>query len=262
MNNSKLTVLAIDDEEKVRNHLKKHLSNAGYEVVTAGSKEEVEVELDRKEFIFAIVDLTLTSDEKYGGVKIVQYINNKSPSSKILILSGFNRTEEIDNELNRVRFDNYLSKGEKGNYIENVIKKLRNMTQKECFVVMPFSKNFTDVYELGIKAILKELCINCTRVDELHFSKSVLTQIYNGIKRADFLIADLTGNSSNVFYEIGYAHALRKEVILLAQNPDKIPFDFTDMNRLDYDKNKIADLGRKLKERIHAMHQGDYILEC
>lgn len=126
---------------------------------------------------------------------------------------------------------------------------------------MPFSENFTDVYKLGIKAILKELCIHCTRVDELHFSKSVLTQIYSGIKKADFLIADLTGNSSNVFYEIGYAHALRKEVILLAQDPDKIPFDFTDMNRIDYDKNKITDLGLKLKERIHAMNQGDYIFE-
>ena len=127
MNNSKITVLAIDDEEKVRGHLKKHLSVAGYEVVTAGSKEELEVELARKEFIFAIVDLNLTSDENYGGVKIVEYINNKSPSTKILVLSGFNLTEEIDNELNRVRFDDYLSKGEKGNYIINVIKKLRNM---------------------------------------------------------------------------------------------------------------------------------------
>ena len=104
--------------------------------------------------------------------------------------------------------------------------------------------------------------IHCTRVDELHFSKSILTQIYSGIKRADFLIADLTGNSSNVFYEIGYAHALGKEVILLAQDPDKIPFDFTDMNRIEYDKHNITDLGRKLKERIHSMSQGDYILDC
>jgi len=259
MISDKFTVLVIDDEKKVRNQLKKHLSTEGYEVITA-SMEEVNLKLEAKQFDFVIVDLNLTSEENYGGIKIIQYINNKLPLTKILILSGYNKTETINEELKNVRYNEYLSKGEKGNYIENVIEKLHNMKQKQCFVIMPFSKEFKNIYELGIKLTIKELGMHCSRVDELHFSKSILSQIYNGIEKANFLIADMTGKNSNVFYEVGYAHALRKEVILLNQNSKDISFDFKDMSHIFYDKDNLPDLMNRLKKRVEAMISGDYIL--
>ena len=101
--------------------------------------------------------------------------------------------------------------------------------------------------------------VNCTRVDELHFSKSILSQIYNGIKKADFIIADMTDNNPNVYYEIGYAHALGKEVILISQKNENIPFDFSDMNRIEYDEHNLSDLMAKLKDRISFIIRSDYL---
>ena len=40
--------------------------------------------------------------------------------------------------------------------------------------------------------------------------------VYQNITRADLVVADITGGNPNVMYEVGFAHALRKPVILLA----------------------------------------------
>ena len=93
------------------------------------------------------------------------------------------------------------------------------------FVLMPFESSFDDIYKVGIKAVCKELDIYCERVDEQIFEENILDRIYNQIIKSDIVIADMTGKNPNVFYEVGYAHALNKRVILLTQKTDDIPFD-------------------------------------
>ena len=41
------------------------------------------------------------------------------------------------------------------------------------------------------------------------------------IERADLVVADLTGDNPNVMYELGFAHGLRKPVVLLVQAGSK-----------------------------------------
>ena len=53
----------------------------------------------------------------------------------------------------------------------------------------------------------------------------MLERIFNQISKADVLVADMTGKNPNVFYEVGYAHALGKLVLLLTQDSADIPFD-------------------------------------
>jgi hypothetical protein len=93
------------------------------------------------------------------------------------------------------------------------------------FVIMPFSAEFTDIYELGIKAACHEVGIECVRSGEEIFIHSILDHIYDQIRKADFIIAEMTGRNANVFYEAGYAHGLKKHVILLTKQTDDIPFD-------------------------------------
>jgi hypothetical protein len=117
------------------------------------------------------------------------------------------------------------------------------------FVLMPFSDEFTDIYEVGIKPACKDSGAYCERVDEQTFVESILERIYNQIAKADIIIADMTGRNPNVFYETGYAHALNKRVILLTQNADDIPFDLKHYPHLVYG-GKIVTLKSQLEPKI------------
>jgi hypothetical protein len=117
------------------------------------------------------------------------------------------------------------------------------------FVLMPFSSEFTDIYELGIKQASKDVGAYCERVDEQIFMESILERIYNQIAKADVIVADLTGRNPNVFYETGYAHAINKRVILLTQVSQDIPFDLKHYPHIVYG-NKISLLKSQLEMKL------------
>lgn len=104
------------------------------------------------------------------------------------------------------------------------------------FVLMPFESKFDDIYKFGIKGAANEVGAYTERLDEQIFTEGMLDRIFNQISKADVVIADMTDRNPNVFYEVGYAHALGKIVLLLTQTSDDIPFD--------------------LKHRQHTVYQG------
>jgi hypothetical protein len=103
-----------------------------------------------------------------------------------------------------------------------------------AFVLMPFDDRFSDIYKLGIQAAATECGVVAERVDEQKFSEPILERIYRQIGNADFIIADMTGRNPNVFYEVGYAHALGKLCTLLTQEVDDIPFDLKHHRHIVY----------------------------
>uniref|UniRef100_UPI000A872330 nucleoside 2-deoxyribosyltransferase n=1 Tax=Desulfosarcina cetonica TaxID=90730 RepID=UPI000A872330 len=117
------------------------------------------------------------------------------------------------------------------------------------FVLMPFTSEFDDVYELGIKAACRNAGAYCERVDEQIFEESILERIYNQIGKADVIVADMTGRNPNVFYETGYAHALNKRVILLTQRTEDIPFDLKHYPHIIYG-GKIREMVDELERRV------------
>lgn len=114
---------------------------------------------------------------------------------------------------------------------------------------MPFSDDFADVYSIGIKEACAIAGAYCERVDEQIFVESMLDRIYNQIAKADFVIADMTGRNANVFYEVGYAHALGKRTILLTRDAADIPFDLKHYPHIVY-KDKVSYLRDELTKRV------------
>ena len=84
------------------------------------------------------------------------------------------------------------------------------------------------------------------RGDELFHTGSVVEQIWDQIKKAKLLVADLSGRNPNVFYELGLAHAAIKPVIFTANNIDDIPFDLRHLRVIVYDIRE-PNWGTKLK---------------
>jgi len=104
-------------------------------------------------------------------------------------------------------------------YIESTLPK------PFVFVLMPFDPKFDDIYKFGIKGAANEVGAYTERLDEQIFTEGMLDRIFNQISKADVIVADMTGRNQNVFYEVGYAHALGKIVLLITQETEDIPFD-------------------------------------
>lgn len=117
-----------------------------------------------------------------------------------------------------------------------------------CFVLMPFRPNFDTLYSAIIKPTMTEMEIKCKRGDEKYGTKSVISDIWQCIQRAGVIIADLTGQNPNVLYELGLCHAINKDVIIITQNRDDIPFDLLHLKYIKY--NDTQEGRKKLKEEL------------
>lgn len=90
----------------------------------------------------------------------------------------------------------------------------------------------------------------------------MLDRIFNQIAKADFIIADMSKRNPNVFYEVGYAHALDKPVILITDNADDIPFDLKHRPHIIYDRNNLTGLRENLAVKVkHYAQKGARIHE-
>ena len=80
--------------------------------------------------------------------------------------------------------------------------------------------------------------MRCETAKEIFQVGPITEQIWSYINRAKFIIADLTERNPNVFYELGLAHTVGKEVILLAQEIEDVPFDLRHLRVILYENTE------------------------
>ena len=68
--------------------------------------------------------------------------------------------------------------------------------------------------------------------------REIIIEIYEQIRNCAFVLADLTGGSENCLYELGYAHALGKKIILVRDNAD-VRKEGDERVRLTFDLNQF-----------------------
>ena len=87
--------------------------------------------------------------------------------------------------------------------------------------------------------------IEARRVDQLYLEDgktAIIDNIYKSIISAEVIIADLTDNRPNCYYELGFARALNKPVILFADKNTTLEFDERGYSYIPYDVS--SDEGR------------------
>jgi hypothetical protein len=126
-------------------------------------------------------------------------------------------------------------------------------TQKgKVFVVMQFGSPFNEIHEDVIKEICSEFGLEAKRADETFGPGMIIADVTREIAESEFVVAEITPANPNVYYELGYAHAIRKPTILLAdRGMDRLPFDVSPFRVLFYE-NSIA--GKKLFEEGLRKH--------
>lgn len=127
--------------------------------------------------------------------------------------------------------------------------------QKLAFLIMPFGKEFESVYTKILRPPLEASGYIIERADSLKDRSNILKKIMVGMRKADVVIADLTDNNANVFYELGICHAKLKNVIMITQNIEGVPFDLKQYVLESYSKD-IDDVEKfqiMLKDLLESM---------
>jgi hypothetical protein len=106
----------------------------------------------------------------------------------------------------------------------------RVLTSTTVFVAMSFADDpeLEDAYET-FKAVCEAHRYTCSRIDDQSNVPRILPEIVARISTSAFTIVDLTHETVNVYYELGYAEALRKPVIVTAREGTELPFDVKDV---------------------------------
>lgn len=111
-----------------------------------------------------------------------------------------------------------------------------------CFVIMPFKEEEFQqtIYSNVIKPFLENnFKIGCYRVDEDNLPDRIDNKIYSYLLRSAFIIAEVTTLNPNVFYELGLAHMLEKDCIIVTKALiSKIPFDINKIRAEHYDNDQ------------------------
>jgi hypothetical protein len=122
-----------------------------------------------------------------------------------------------------------------------------------AFVVMPFGRkkgpdgrwiDFNSIYYQLIKPALEEAGFEPFRADEESVSGDIITDMFQELLLADLVLADLSIDNANVFYELGIRHALRKRGLVHIQcGRAYMPYDIFNVRTIPYqcDENGCPD---------------------
>ena len=97
-----------------------------------------------------------------------------------------------------------------------------------CFVIQPFDKGAYDKrYEDVIVPAIVSAGLDEYRVDRDPASRILIDSIEDGIRESDACIAEITTNNPNVWYELGFAIANGKPLVMICDSKGRIgPFPF------------------------------------
>ena len=122
-----------------------------------------------------------------------------------------------------------------------------------CFVIQPFDsgkfdKRFVDIFKPAIAAA----GLDAYRVDLDPGVSTPIESIEEGIRNSAICLADITTDNPNVWYELGFAFAAGKPVVMVCSEErtgKKYPFDIQHRSIIPYQLESIGDFS-KLQENI------------
>lgn len=123
-----------------------------------------------------------------------------------------------------------------------------------CFVIQPFDdgkfdKRYEDVFSPAVCAAgLKPY-----RVDRDPSVSIPIEDIQSGIQASDVCLADISTDNPNVWFELGYAIAAQREVVLVCsdERASRFPFDVQHRSIIRYSTESSSDF-EKLREKIES----------
>jgi hypothetical protein len=111
-----------------------------------------------------------------------------------------------------------------------------------------------------VRKVLSPLNYDVVRADEIDEEGLITNQIIGHLLKDDLVVADLTGNNPNVFYEVAVRHAVNKPIVHLITAGETIPFDVAHMRAVTYaldDPDLLEEAQDELARKVAAIREGD-----
>lgn len=107
----------------------------------------------------------------------------------------------------------------------------------KAFVVMQFTQPFNELWRSVVEPVCRSKGIDAKRADDDYGPGMIISDVVARIRESALIIAEITPANANVYYEVGYAHALGKPTILIAERGTKLPFDISGFRVLMYENS-------------------------
>jgi len=111
-------------------------------------------------------------------------------------------------------------------------RQVRQRAEK-VFVIASFRDTMEPVFA-AIESAARKVGLLAERTKDIPGDYKITDKIVEKIKSARFLVADLTLERPNVYFELGYARGLRKTVVTIAKKGAAVHFDVRDWNIIEY----------------------------
>ena len=123
-------------------------------------------------------------------------------------------------------------------------------------VMMPFDARFDPVYR-ALQDAVAAAGMTCQRVDDIWVHDHIIQDVVSLVCRASVVICDLSGRNANVFYEMGIAHVLAKDVVMITQSAQDVPFDVAHIRHIRYLPNGegLEQLAGEVRRRLDGIRE-------
>jgi hypothetical protein len=125
--------------------------------------------------------------------------------------------------------------------------------RRPAFVAMPYGPAWFKSVRDSVEKAACEANFTAEVSKDLATPGFITDQIWHGIRRCDVVVADISEHNPNVFYELGLAHGLGKEVVLITQTGEKAPFDISTARRITYNVSDLPALEASLVNAFKAV---------
>lgn len=129
---------------------------------------------------------------------------------------------------------------------------------KKCFVVCPIGADDSkdraqsdSLLKYILEPVLNEFEFEIIRADKINSPNIITDDILKHLNESELVICDMSSHNPNVFYELGYRHAINKTCITMVHKDESIPFDLSQHRTIKYSKD--VDDVEKAKNHLSEM---------
>ncbi len=118
------------------------------------------------------------------------------------------------------------------------------------FVILPLvdDAHTSEVFDRGIQPALDGCGFDAISVDRNAIQRGISEEIYKRIRQSYFVVADLSHERPNCYYEVGYAHAIGKPVLIICKGGTSIHSNLSHLKHYSFTDG--ASIIRLLKEKL------------